>query len=333
MNEKALASVTYWNQFIRYSEEQNLELNYAHIEAKLAAYKGQDFAPFIELKDLVDEVYTISKRPWLGLHFAQKLQLSSHGSLGFAISHGVDLGECLELLSRYYQTRLQAIEIKNIAREDNYFLEIKETCNWQPIRVVLYEVLLASLVNVIEFVIGQEVKQCSVLFPYEAPQWQNKYLELLPCKVHFDSESAGITIPKGLLSITSVTANPRSVEFAREQCDQELSRLKQLNRISDKVIALIEYAHDYSLSIDEIARNLNMSKSTLARKLKLEDTSFSEIVTQLRKSQAAILLRHTDSCIEAIALTLGYDDASNFNRSFKRWFACSPSQYRQTHRQ
>lgn len=333
MSDNVLSSISYLHQFIRYSEEQNLELNYSHITNTLEKHKGQDFIPFNDFKVFVHDIYSKSSCPWLGLHFAQKIQLSSHGSLGFAVSHGIDLGECLELISRYYQTRLQAIGINIQVNGEDCLLEIKETCTWEPIRELLYEVLLASLLNVIEFVIGKGVEQCTVCFPYKAPAWQDKYVELLPCSVHFDAKTAGVTIPKSLLKITSVTANPRSVELARAQCDEELSRLNQFDSLEQKVVSLVEQAHDYSLSIEEIARNLNMSKSTLARKLKTENTSFSKVMANLRKAQAKNLLLNTQSSIEAIALTLGYDDASNFNRSFKRWFDSSPSQFRQAHKQ
>lgn len=328
MTERVLSSITYWNQFIRFSEEQNIALNYESIASRLKNYQGQDFIPFDDFKYLVHEIVEASSHKGLGLDFAERIQLASHGSLGFAISHGVDLNECLELISRYYQTRMQAITINSKLGDSAYVLSIHENCDWHPIRTLLYEVLLASLLNVIAFVIGKEVAHCTAHFPYPAPDWQEKYHDLLPCQVQFGCPEAAIKIPLALLSITSATANPRSIDFARTQCDQELARLNQFSTISEKVTSLIENRKDYSITIEEAAHTLNMSKSTLARKLKQEENAYSDILSNLRKQQAQSLLLNTNSSIESIALSLGYDDASNFTRSFKRWFECSPAQYR-----
>mgnify|MGYP003868877173 CR=1 FL=1 len=39
----------------------------------------------------------------------------------------------------------------------------------------------------------------------------------------------------------------------------------------------------------------------------------------------------TDQKIDVISIQLGYEDVSNFSRTFKRWFGCSPGVYRETH--
>jgi len=331
MTTKPLSSVTYLNQFIRYSHEQGIDVE--PITTKLASNKNQDFVPFDDFKDAVSDIMRQSDRPWLGLHFAEKIQISSHGSLGFAVSHGIDLNECLTLISRYYQTRLQAIEITGALKDGTYYLTISQTCDWEPITILLYEVLMHSLLNVIEYVIGKEIQQCRVSFPYSKPTWADKYYQFLPCPVTFGKDSATISIPTSLLSIPSVSSNPRSVDLAKSQCDIELSRLSQYNTLSDKVANFVENEGSFNLTVDDIAKHLNVSKSTLSRKLKQENTSYKSILENLRKQEAKNLLVNSDLTVEAIALKLGYEDSSNFGRSFKRWFSCSPKIYRQNGRQ
>jgi len=328
MTANPLSSVTYLNQFIRFSREQGIDVK--DISAKLSAIQGQDFVAFEDFKLLISDVMQKSDTPWLGLNFAEKVQISSHGSLGFALSHGINLNECLALISRYYQTRLQAIEIKGFIEHHTYQLTISETCDWHPIRILLYEVLISSLLNVIEYVIGHEVHQCTVSFPYPEPEWADKYHELLPCPVTFNKKSATISIPQALLSIPSISANSRSVDLAKSQCDIELTRLSQYDTLTDKIASLIEHRNNFHLSLEDVAKHLNVSKSTLSRKLKQEGTSYKVILEDLKKQEAQNLLLNSEVSVEAIALKLGYEDHSNFGRSFKRWFGCSPSAYRQT---
>jgi len=326
---KPLSSVTYWNHFVRYCDEHNIDAD--NVIEKFSPTDKQDFILFEEFKALIEEVSRKSDISWVGLDVAQNIQISSHGSLGFAVTHGVNLKECLTLISRYYQTRLQAMEVQSYIEGDFYILSVTETCDWQPISVVLYEVLALTLLNVIEYIIGNEVQRCLFNFPYAEPAWSDKYYELIPCSVTFGQETAFIKIPVSLLSIPCVSSNSRSVDFAKSQCDIELSRISHYETLSEKISYLIESNHSYGLTLEVVAKHLNMSKSTLTRKLKLEETSYKFLLENLKKQQASKLLLETDLTVEAIAFELAYEDHSNFGRSFKRWFGCSPSTYRQNH--
>ncbi len=329
LSRSPLSSITYWNQFLRFSVENNIPIDDESIARHLKPYSNEDFVPFELFKDLVKGIWEASDKPWLGLEFASQIQLSSHGSLGFAVSHGVDLEECLDLITRYYQTRLQAISLDSIIQGDTYVLALNETCDWQPIRTLLYEVVLCSFVNVIEFIIGKEVAQCQLRFPYPAPAWADKYPSQFPCAFSFGHSQASIRIPKRLLKIKSITSNKQTVSLASSQCDLELARVKNTGTISAKLIQLISDSSNFALSAENAAKALNLSKSTLARRLKAENTSYSQIMSDLKRERAKALLTTTRDSIESIALALDYEDSSNFTRSCKRWFDCTPSEYRE----
>ena len=83
-----------------------------------------------------------------------------------------------------------------------------------------------------------------------------------------------------------------------------------------------------TLSEEEAAATLLMSKRTLARKLKKEQSSFRKIREEILSNQAASYLGETTLSIEEIAVLLNYHDSANFRRAFKRWFGQPPDDYR-----
>lgn len=323
---KPLSSVTYWNHFIRYSVEQGLNVD--SVTSSITPHDGQDFIPFDDLKALIATISNASDKPWLGLDVAQNIQISSHGNLGFAASHCINLKECLVLIIHYYQTRLQAMSIQSAIHGDICVVTVSETCDWEPITTILHEVLALTFLNVLKFIVGNEVQTCTFNFPYPEPKWGAKYSELMPCKIAFGHEVASIHIPLTLLEIPCLSSNARSVDFAKTQCDMELARVINYESLAEKISYLIESNHRYDLTVESVAKYLNMSKSTLTRKLKVEESSFKIIMDKLKKQRASYLLVASELSVEAIAFELGYEDNSNFGRSFKRWFNCSPSTYR-----
>ena len=73
---------------------------------------------------------------------------------------------------------------------------------------------------------------------------------------------------------------------------------------------------------------MNMSARNLQRKLADEGTNLASIVDEIRQTEAAHRLKQSQDSLTAIALDLGFSDASAFSRACKRWFGKSPSDIR-----
>lgn len=65
------------------------------------------------------------------------------------------------------------------------------------------------------------------------------------------------------------------------------------------------------------------------RALTLAGVSFSDLVDQVRFQMAAEMMRDPGARLIDIALELGYSDAANFTRAFRRWSGQAPLPYRQ----
>lgn len=327
MPSEFILSSTYWNHFLRYAEEQGVDLSVAGDAGVFT--KGQAYVSLAQLKSLVMHLIDQGMPPSLGLDVADGIQVSSHGHLGFGLSHAKDLAQCLEFVVQYYQTRAQILDLHTQRHAGGLYLVVTPCGEWEPITIVLYESILKLLLNVIRFAVGNQVDSCLIDVPYSAPVWQDRYASMLTSFVNFDANVARIHIPETWLSIPCVSGDESTLNLAKDQCEVELVRLSQRESIQEKIAQLVESTQRYDLSIDATASQLNMSKSTLIRKLKQENTSFKEIIEALKKRYAVRLLTQTDLKIEVISIQLGYEDVSNFSRTFKRWFACSPSAYRE----
>ena len=80
--------------------------------------------------------------------------------------------------------------------------------------------------------------------------------------------------------------------------------------------------------IDSVAESLSMSRRTLQREIARRGTTYVDIVHHSRMRQACEDLDGSDKTITEIAFELGYTDASNFTRAFRREIGISPSAFR-----
>lgn len=103
------------------------------------------------------------------------------------------------------------------------------------------------------------------------------------------------------------------------------------------------YGHDFSDRIRRVLRSsdparwpdftalassLNMSESTLRRRLLAEGQSYQCIKDELRSDRAIAMLRESTESVESIALQLGYAEPSAFHRAFRKWTGTRPGSYR-----
>jgi len=100
----------------------------------------------------------------------------------------------------------------------------------------------------------------------------------------------------------------------------------------NKAILLVENnLHNPDFGIDNMVDELNMSQSTLYRKIKsLTGLSLTAFIRSIRLKRAAqIIMSSEDLNLNQIAYEVGFNDYKYFKISFKKQFNCLPSKYRE----
>lgn len=105
------------------------------------------------------------------------------------------------------------------------------------------------------------------------------------------------------------------------------------NRVEDQILSYVKENFDQpDLSVAKIAENLGMNPSYLSSKYgKVKGYGILETINRLRCAESTELLRLTDNKIEKISFLVGYTNVHSYIRVFKKYYKCTPTQYRQTY--
>lgn len=169
--------------------------------------------------------------------------------------------------------------------------------------------------------------------------------------IHFTGEVAEILFNDLKKTYVKVGKMPEFEKFCREVISNDnktvvkrvknegallclLSRIKDIlsekdvNSI-DEAVAYINENYFKKISNQEYAEKCGLSKFYFIKKFKDkmgEPPQHYRIETALKKSKH--LLLDTNMSITEIAETLGFEDSLYFSKMFKKYFECSPSNYR-----
>ena len=92
---------------------------------------------------------------------------------------------------------------------------------------------------------------------------------------------------------------------------------------------LLEGLPSGQFTVDAVARRLAVSSRTLQRKLRLEGTSFKDVVGATCEDLARHYLHRTDLTAAEIALLLGFQESTSFFRATQRFVGMTPEGWRQ----
>ncbi len=93
--------------------------------------------------------------------------------------------------------------------------------------------------------------------------------------------------------------------------------------------ALVDLMPAGRTGAEDVAQALGISRSTLQRRLREEETSYQAVLDATRRDMAVRYLTKTTLRADEIASVLAYRDANSFSRSFRRWTGLSPLAFRQ----
>jgi AraC-like DNA-binding protein len=104
------------------------------------------------------------------------------------------------------------------------------------------------------------------------------------------------------------------------------ARLPMATRVRGVLVDLIPTGRT---GADDVAAALELSRSTMQRRLRDENTSYQAVLDATRRDMAVRYLTKTRLRSDEIANVLAYSDANSFSRSFRRWTGKAPLAFRE----
>lgn len=295
--------------------------------AVLANAEGRlSYEQFISL---VRNAIRLTNEPALGVYYGQRLNPMTHGSLGQAVMSAANIQEALEIMMKYYKTRLAAITFSFFVEGDRAIIQLEEHINLGDLKPFLVEMIFVSIIEIGRFLFGPMIfigGRCQLSFP--RPDYVSAYRPFFFDQVDFDQPHNRLIFAAEHLRLPMALANPVARQLAERQCEEQLREVQQKLSLVAQVRGMLEDEEDKIPSMEEIAARLHVTSRTLRRQLQAFNTSYQELLTEVRCQRAVRLLESTNKSIEEIADQLGYSDASNFGRAFRKWTGRKPSDYR-----
>ncbi|QFU75658.1 AraC family transcriptional regulator [Halioglobus maricola] len=187
---------------------------------------------------------------------------------------------------------------------------------------------VAAAARTFSAILGDRFRLHHVLLPHEGKNGSENYFDLFQCPVSFQSQHARLVFDASLLDQPLLQSNRESSLHLEQQCQLIMARLGGQGRLVNSVRLQVLSRPGVFPEIDVVAEALGMSARTLRRRLMSENTSYREIVDELRYGLALEYLGSTALPMDEISRLLGYTGSANFSHAFRRWAGLSPSAWR-----
>jgi AraC-like DNA-binding protein len=276
----------------------------------------------------------ISGAPDFGLRLGRRLQPSAHGPIGYLALSSPDLLSALKALRDFLPLRIPFARLQLDFEQDWLRCHLLLGLPAEPeSRRMLQECFALLVQALVEAVTGSDLSSGRFTFDYPKPAYHSLYGNYLHAPIEFSQAGNQVLLPADLALQHNTTGDPAAHALARDLCRQLLDRVPNASlSMGDRVRRLLLSQPMGAVSEEDVARALFVSKRTLARRLEREGCAYRGIREELLAEMAVRHLADSDLSIEAIAALLGYHDAANFRRAFRRWFQTTPAAYRRQSR-
>jgi AraC-like DNA-binding protein len=250
------------------------------------------------------------------------------GPLSLLLREEPDLQSALRSLQRYLPAHSRSLrvtfdEINGLPILSTNFAVVAEPfAAYQST-----EMVVCALLQAVRWLVGERWQPARICFAHAGPANRKRHAALLGCRVEFDHNFDGLVLRPRDLALPIAQATPQ-LRVHAERYVRSLAPAAD-EKFKDAVAALIGALLPLGrCSAHTIALHLGVDRSTLARRLRKQELSFSELLKRERTRlarQACLAGRP----IAVIADELGFASPSTFARWFAGTFGRSTTKWRQ----
>jgi AraC-like DNA-binding protein len=264
--------------------------------------------------------------PLLGLHAAEHVRPGDFDALELMARASRTVRDALDGVGRYIRLMHDGASVTRVVdpEVERWVLEVPD-----PAPRHAYEFSLASIVVAGRSVVGSPEGPKQVVLAAPPPEDTREHERIFGCPVVWNGPHNALVYDKARLDKPRTAVNPALALAIEQHAARLLASLSAsttfATRVREQIAASISSG---SASTTDIAARMHMSERTLRRRLKECDSSFSDLLSDVRRDLAARYLGDPDLSIAEVAFLLGFADTSSFQRAFRRWYGEPPSAFR-----
>lgn len=265
----------------------------------------------LQLWDYADQSTSV---PDIGIKIGSTITREAHGLLAHWMLHS----DTLEMALLTYLNNVSLVNASEQWKMETNNGNVELTLTFPVEKHYPRCAIERSLISIPcmgEYLCGRKIPLKSVAFTFPKPTYQSSIKKQLGCSLSFSEKANKLVFDVEILQWPLPNKSPyirRIIEHRSKKLDIQT----QDDSLSYKIRNLWQNGIEPYSELGEVARKLHMSRSTLYRKLKTENTSFSKLLDSERQKmiQGQPHLPAHKACE-----LLGFNDISAYYKACKRW--------------
>lgn len=267
--------------------------------------------------------------PLLGFHLAQLPDFRQMGLFYYVLASSSVLQEMFERGTKYSSLVNDGIR-QELLGGGLCGVALKYTGISRHSDCHISEFWMTAALRICRHLTGRRLVPEHVRFMHHRKSGVAEISEYFGADIEFGAERDEIAFDEKNCDLPIVSADPDLNRILVTYCEEALAKRKKSGesfqaRVENAMVPLLPHG---KARADEIARRLNVSQRTFARRLALEGMTFSEVLERLRKDLANRYLADPELSVSQIAWLLGYREIGAFSHAFKRWTGKTPRETR-----
>jgi AraC-like DNA-binding protein len=273
----------------------------------------------------------LANDPALALHYGETNDMSRISIVGLIADACETMAEAMVQLNRFGRLVVEFDGPKDrfkIVAKDSGFWTVDTRENPNAFPELTESTFARAICAPRRFGVTSLAKAVHVT--HKAPAYRAEYERIYGAPVTFEAEWNAVLMDEKWLS-HKIAVQPRYVfGILGEHADALLKSLENSKTVRGRVESLLmPILHKGEANMDAIAGKMGLSRQTLFRQLKAEDTTFEKVLDELRHRLALQYLRGKKASVNETAYLVGFSEPAAFSRAFKRWTGMNPREMRQ----
>jgi AraC-like DNA-binding protein len=280
-----------------------------------------------EVAALFRQCVDITGNPAVGLTVARFMHPSSLHALGYSLLSSSTLRDCCERLVNYFRLVSEQGECHVVEDEHRFCIVTRALTDGVAFETI--DAWHAFLVRLFRLLHRPDFAPLSVKLARPCPAgYEDQYRKSFHTEVEFDAEECEICLDPGCIDEALIGGNRELAHQNDRIIEEYLAALDKADIVTRVKQIIIQTLSSGDCSKQRVANEMAMSPSALQQKLAQRETTFQDLLNQVRQSLALAYMEQPRVSITEMSFMLGFADTSSFTRAFRRWTGKSPREFR-----